>query len=100
MYENGKYAVKLSIDGEKKLPDGAYAVLDGVKYYSNKGVITLPAQSAGEITVQLYSALPLSLSKLGEVKIKVALTSAVSVAATLTAEKSVTVAFRCADVNS
>lgn len=100
MYENGKYAVKLSIDGEEKLPDGAYAVLDGVKYYSNKGVITLPAQSAGEITVQLYSALPLSLSELGEVKIKVALTSAVSVAATLPAEKSVTVAFRCADVNS
>ena len=100
MYENGKYAVKLSIDGEEKLPDGAYAVLDGVKYYSNKGVITLPAQSAGEITVQLYSALPLSLSKLGEAKIKVALTSAVSVAATLPAEKSVTVAFRCVDVNS
>lgn len=100
MYENGKYAVKLSIDGEEKLPDGAYAVLDGLKYYSNKGVITLPAQSAGEITVQLYSALPLSLSELGEVKIKVALTSAVSVAATLPAEKSVTVAFRCADVNS
>ena len=100
MYENGKYAVKLSIDGEEKLPDGAYAVLDGVKYYSNKGVITLPAQSAGEITVQLYSALSLSLSKLGEVKIKVALTSAVSVAATLPAEKSVTVAFRCVDVNS
>lgn len=100
MYENGKYVVKLSIDGEEKLPDGAYAVLDGVKYYSNKGVITLPAQSAGEITVQLYSALPLSLSALGEVKIKVALTSAVSVAATLPAEKSVTVAFRCVDVNS
>lgn len=100
MYENGKYAVKLSIDGEEKLPDGAYAVLDGVKYYSNKGVITLPAQSAGEITVQLYSVLPLSLSALGEVKIKVALTSAVSVAATLPAEKSVTVAFRCVDVNS
>lgn len=100
MYENGKYAVKLSIDGEEKLPDGAYAVLDGVKYYSNKGVITLPAQSAGEITVQLYSALPLSLSKLGEAKIKVALTSAVSVAATLPAEKSVTVAFKCVDVNS
>ena len=100
MYENGKYAVKLSIDGEEKLPDGAYAVLDGVKYYSNKGVITLPAQSAGEITVQLYSALPLSLSKLCEAKIKVALTSAVSVAATLPAEKSVTVAFKCVDVNS
>ena len=99
-YENGEYAVKLSIDGEEKLPDGAYAVLDGVKYYSNKGVITLPAQSAGEITVQLYSALPLSLSERGEVKIKVALTSAVSVAATLPAEKSVTVAFRCVDVNS
>ena len=104
MYENGKYAVKLSIDGEKKLPDGAYAVLDGVKYYSNKGVITLPAQSAGEITVQLYSALPLSLSALDDgkigVKIKAALTSAVSVAATLPAEKSVTVAFKCVDVNS
>lgn len=100
MYENGKYNVKLSIDGEEKLPDGAYAVLDGVKYYSNKGVITLPAQSAGEITVQLYSALPLSLSALGEAKIKVALTSAVSVAATLPAEKSVTVAFKCVDVNS
>ena len=104
MYENGKYAVKLSIDGEKKLPDGAYAVLDGVKYYSNKGVITLPAQSAGGITVQLYSALPLSLSALDDgkigVKIKAALTSAVSVAATLPAEKSVTVAFKCVDVNS
>ncbi len=99
-YDNGKYSVKLSIDGEEKLPDGAYAVLDGVKYYSNKGVITLPAQSAGEITVQIYSALPLSLSALGKVEIKVALTSAVSVAATLPAEKSVTVAFKCVDVNS
>lgn len=103
-YDNGKYTVKLSIDGENKLPDGAYAVLDGVKYYSNKGVITLPAQSAGGITVQLYSALPLSLSALDDgkigVKIKAALTSAVSVAATLPAEKSVTVAFRCVDVNS
>ena len=44
--------------------------------------------------------MPLSLSELGEAKIKVALTSAVSVAATLPAEKSVTVAFKCVDVNS
>lgn len=102
-YDSGKYTVKLSMDGED-LPDGAYVLLDGVKYYSNKGVITLPAQSAGGITVQLYSALPLSLSALDDVKIgvkiKVALTSAVSVAATLPAEKSVTVAFQCVDVNS
>ena len=47
-----------------------------------------------------FATISTSLSKLGEVKIKVALTSAVSVAATLPAEKSVTVAFRCVDVNS
>lgn len=99
-YDNRTYTVKLSVDGEEKLPDGAYAVLDGVKYYSNKGVITLPAQSAGKISVCLYSALPLSVSELGQVKIKVGLTSAVSVATTLPAEKSETIVFKCIDVKS
>lgn len=99
-YDDRTYTVTLSVDGEEKLPDGAYALLDGIKYYSNKGVITLPAQSAGSMSVWLYSALPLSVSELGQVKIKVGLTSAVSVATTLPAEKSETLVFKCIDVTS
>lgn len=99
-YEKGKYAVKLSVDGEEKFPDGSYALLGGEKYYVNKGIITLPAQSAGKITAQLYSALPLSVSELGKVNVKVALTSAVSVATALPVEKSVTVAFKCVDIKA
>lgn len=99
-YDGRTYIVTLSVDGEEKLPDGAYALLDGVKYYSNKGVITLPAQSAGSISVSLYSALPLPLSELGQVKIKVGLTSAVSVSSAFPAEKSETLVFKCIDVAS
>ena len=64
--ENGKYAVKLSLDGGT-LPNGSYAVVDGdtnKTYYSNNGLITISPLLRGDHSISIY--LPTSLANIGE----------------------------------
>lgn len=64
--ENGKYAVKLSLDGGT-LPNGSYAVVDGdtnKPYYSNNGLITVSPVLRGDHSISIY--LPTSLANIGE----------------------------------
>lgn len=96
-YEDGTYAIKLSFDGG--LPDGSYAEVNGIRYYSNNGHITIPQLSTGEYAVNLYSPLPLALTG-GKATLKATLLPAVSSSAPGSDAKSATVVFDCIDVQA
>lgn len=92
-----KYAVKLSLGGDKQLPDGAYAEVDGNKYFLNNGYIKIPSLSSGACKVSVYTPVPIQLSD-GKVKFNLALSDAVSASSEVPAEISTTVEFTCVDV--
>lgn len=98
--KNSKYAVKLSLDGDKQLPDGSYAEVDGNKYFLNNGYIKIPSITARDYTVSVYTPVPVELNK-GKVKFNLALSDAVSASPKVPAisEKTgTTVEFTCVEV--
>ncbi len=94
-YENDMYAIKLSFDGG--FPDGSYAEVDGIRYYSNSGYITVSPLTRGEFTLDLYSPLPIALTD-GKVTLTATLLPAVSSSVPRSDEKSTTVRLNCIDV--
>ena len=96
-YEDDMYAIKLSFDN--RLPDGSYAEVDGNRYYSNNGCITVYSLASGEFTLDLYSPLPLTLND-GKATLTATLLPAVSSSAPGSDAKSATVVFDCIDVQA
>lgn len=94
---NSKYAVKLSLDGDKQLPDGSYAEVDGNKYFLCNGYIKIPSLIAGNHKVSVYTPVPVELTD-GKVKFNLALSDAVSASPTAPAEINTSVEFTCIDV--
>lgn len=97
---NSKYAVKLSLDGDKQLPDGSYAEVDGNKYFLNNGYIKIPSLTAGDYTVSVYTPVPVELNE-GKVKFNLALSDAVSASPKVPAispKTGTTVEFTCVEV--
>lgn len=93
-YEDGTYAIKLSFDN--RLPDGSYAEVDGIRYYSNNGCITVYSLASGEFTLDLYSPLPLTLTD-GKATLTATLLPAVSSSVPGSDVKSATVVFNGID---
>lgn len=96
-YEDGTYAIKLSFDN--RLPDGSYAEVDGIRYYSNNGCITVYSLASGEFTLDLYSPLPLTLND-GKATLTATLLPAVSSSVPGSDVKRTTAVFNCADVQA
>ena len=96
-YEDDMYAIKLSFDN--RLPDGSYAEVDGNRYYSNNGCITVSALASSEFRLDLYSPLPLTLND-GKATLTASLLPAVSSSAPGSDAKSATVVFNCIDVQA
>ena len=92
-YEDDIYAIKLSVDGG--FPDGSYAEIDGIRYYSNNGCITVSPLASGGFMSELYSPLPIT-SVGGRSAFRVELLPGVSSSSNPTA-KSVTAEFDCID---
>lgn len=95
--ENSKYSVKLSLGGDKQLPDGSYAEVDGNKYFLNNGYIKIPSLTSGACKVSVYTPVPIELSD-GKVKFNLALSDAVSASPAIPDEISTTVEFTCVEV--
>lgn len=93
-YEEDMYAIKLSFDGE--FPDGSYAEVDGIRYYSNNGCITLSPLASGEFTLELDSPLPIALTN-GKATLAATLLPAVSSSMPGSDVKSATVVFNGID---
>ena len=96
-YEDDMYAIKLSFDN--RLPDGSYAEVDGIRYYSNHGCITVSALASSEFRLDLYSPLPIALSD-GKATLTAILLPAVSSSVPGSDAKSATVVFNCIDVQA
>ena len=97
-----KYAVKLSLDGGKQLPDGSYAEVDGNKYFLGNGYIKIPSLTVRDYDykVSVYTPVPVELTG-GKVKFNLVLSDAVSASPTIptiSAKTSTTVEFTCVDV--
>lgn len=92
---NSKYAVKLSLAGDKQLPDGSYAEVGGNKYFLNNGYIKIPLLTAGACKVNAYSPVPISNDT---VTFNATLSDSVSASPEIPAEKTVTVQFNCVTV--
>ena len=90
-----KYAVKLSLGGDKQLPDGSYAEVGENKYFLNNGYIKIPSITAGACKVNVYSPVPISSDT---VTFNVTLSDAVSASPTIPDKISTTVEFACVDV--
>lgn len=93
---DSEYAVQLSVDGGT-LPDGSYAVIDGIKYYSNNGYIKFSSFFAGNYKLNVYSPIPIELSD-GKVKFNVTLLEEISASPTIPDEISKEVNFTCVEV--
>ena len=93
---DSEYAVQLSVDGGT-LPDGSYAVIDGIKYYSNNGYIKIPSLIAGNYKLNVYSPIPIELSD-GKVKFNVTLLEEISASPAIPVEISQEVNFTCVEV--
>lgn len=94
-YEDDMYSIRLSFDGG--LPDGSYAEVDGVRYYSNNGYISISPLASGEFMLDLYSPLPIALTD-GKATLTVTLSPVVSSSVSGSDVKSTTVQFNCIDV--
>lgn len=94
---NSEYAVKLSLAGDKQLPDGSYAEVDGNKYFLCNGYIKIPSLIAGNHKVSVYSPVPVELTD-GKVKFNLALSDEVSASPTVPTEISTSAEFTCIDV--
>lgn len=96
-YDDSKYALKLSLE-DGTLPDGSYAMIDDVKYFSNNGYIKISPISSGSYKINVYSPVPLEKPD-DKVSFKATLLSAVSTSASIPAEKSIQpIEFNCANV--
>ena len=93
---DSEYAVQLSVDGGT-LPDGSYAVIDGIKYYNNNGYIKIPSLIAGNYKLNVYSPIPIELSD-GKVKFNVTLLEEISASPAIPVEISQEVNFTCVEV--
>ena len=93
---DSEYAVQLSVDGGT-LPDGSYAVIDGIKYYSNNGYIKFSSLIAGNYKLNVYSPIPIELSD-GKVKFNVTLLEEISASPAIPVEISQEVNFTCVEV--
>ena len=96
-YEDDMYAIKLSFDN--RLPDGSYAEVNGIRYYSHHGCITVSALASSEFRLDLYSPLPIALSD-GKATLTAILLPAVSSSVPGSDAKSATVVFNCIDVQA
>lgn len=97
-FTNSEYAVKLSLNGDKRLPDGSYAVVGGKTYYCNDGYINISPLKYGAFYVNVYSPVPVELVN-NKVTFNAILLSAVTASATVPAEKySEPIEYNCADV--
>lgn len=94
---NSEYAVKLSLAGDKQLPDGSYAEVDGNKYFLCNGYIKIPSLTPDNHSVSVHTPVPIELSD-GKVKFNLALSDAVSASPGVPDEISTTVEFTCIDV--
>ena len=94
---DSRYAVKLSLDGDKKLPDGSYAEVDGNKYFLCNGYIKIPSLIAGNHKVSVYTPVPVEPTD-GKVKFNLACSDAVSASPNIPVEISTSVAFTYIDV--
>lgn len=96
---DSKYALKLFLDGDKQLPDGSYAEVDGSKYFLNNGYIKISALTARDdgYRVSIYTPVPVELTD-GKVKFNLALSDAVSASPKVPDEISKSVEFTCIDV--
>lgn len=93
------YSVLLSVEGDRQLPDGSYAVVDGRTYYSNNGTIKITPRTAGEFNVIVYSPVPFDLTNGKDVTFKATLTEAVGNSPDIPKKISDTLPFLCADVS-
>lgn len=98
-YTDGKYSIKLSLNNGMALPVGSYAEIGGIKYYSAKGYIIIPSQTAGNSTVKLCVPSPIEILD-GAVKFKATLLQNVSEVELGSDEKSAIVTFECFDHRS
>lgn len=94
---NSEYAVKLSLAGDKQLPDGSYAEVDGNKYFLCNGYIKIQSLIAGNHKVSVYTPVPVELTN-GKVKFNLALSDEVSASPTIPVEISTSAEFACIDV--
>ena len=97
VYEDDMYTIKLSLDGG--FPDGAYAVIGGIRYYGNNGCITVPSFASGEFTLDLYSPVPIALTD-GKATLTATLLPAVSSSMPGWGVKVATTVFDCIDVQA
>lgn len=96
-FTNSKYAVKLSLAGDKQLPDGSYAEVDGNKYFLCNGYIKIPSLIAGNHKASVYTPVPVELTN-GKVEFNLALSDEVSASPTVPAEIGTSAEFTCIDV--
>lgn len=94
--EQSKYAVNLSVENAA-LPDGAYVLIGGKKYYTDNGYIKISPLTEGEYTFKIYSPVPIELTD-GKVTFNVDLLSAVSTSPAIPEKITKTVTFNCVDV--
>lgn len=94
---NSEYAVKLSLAGDKQLPDGSYAEVDGNKYFLCNGYIKIPSLIAGNHKASVYTPVPVELTN-GKVEFNLALSDEVSASPTVPAEIGTSAEFTCIDV--
>ncbi len=96
-YEGDTYAIKLSFDGG--FPDGSYVEIDGTRYYSNNGCITVFPSAIDDITLDIYSPLPIAVTD-GKATLTATLLPVVSSSAASSYVKTERVAFDCVDAQT
>lgn len=97
LYEDGLYLVKLSTDDG--FPDGTYASINDVKYFSNEGIILISPLVCGDYTANIYFPVPIELT-LGKVIVNATLAPVVTMIAENTRVHSVDVEYNCIDVSA
>lgn len=96
-YDGEKYAIRLSLDGG--FPVGSYVEVDGVRYYSNNGCITVSPLSGGDFTFVFDSPLPIRLTD-GKATLTATLLPAVSTTELGSEEKRTTVSLNGVDAEN
>lgn len=97
LYEDGIYLVKLTTEGG--FPDGTYASISGVKYFSNNGYILISPLECGNYQAIIYFPVPIELN-LGKVNINASLLPVVTSVVENPRFQTTNVEFNCIDVSA
>ncbi len=97
LYEDGIYLVKLTVEGG--FPDGTYALINDIKYFSNNGLILISPLICGDYLAEIYFPVPIELNA-GKTIVTASLLPVVTSVVNNPSVHSTNLEFTCIDVSS